>query len=255
MRNWAMNEKQLVINGAFNDVIHHRLYFGTNGVSTSLIESADFPVFANGVGQQEKNISTGAIVTLTDAESSMRGKNGTIPKGDSFVITAIGIHIALSNIQATTPFEDDSVTSIDVTPITRVSPYPLLEALKSQCTFELYRNSDELLERGNIDEYPAQFGAQGFAGGSGAAVPALAGGAQDAYTVNPSQWIQTNGMMFRSLTVFQVLEELDQFYGIFKVNRPIDLADTLLVGHIDFYLVGRATTKYEARQYVANFAA
>lgn len=254
MRNWSMAKEQKVITGSWNDVIHHRLYFGTNGGGASVISAGEYQVFANGVGQQEKNLSTGAVITLTDAESSMRGKNGTIPKGESFVICSIGVGITLSNVQATTPFEDDSVTSIDVTPVNRVSPIPLLQTLMEQCTFELWRNSNELLERGNIDEYPTEFGLTGFGGGASASVPALAGGNQNAYTVSPFQVVQANGMRTRMLTVYQVLTELDQFYGILKVNREIDLASTLLVGHIDFYLIGKAVTKYEAPQYVAQFA-
>ena len=254
MRNWSMQKSQQVIQGSFNDVIHHRHYFGTSGVGASVISAGEYQVFANGVGQQEKNISTGAVVTLTDAESSMRGKNGTIPKGDSFVIVSIGIGVSVSNVQATTPFEDDTVTSINVTPVFQVNPIPLVQTIMEQCTFELWRNSNELLERGNIDEYPTEFGFTGFAGGSGASVPALAGGNQNAYTLNPSVLLQANGMKTRLLTVYQVLTELDQFYGILKVNREIDLASTKLTGCIDYYLIGKAVTKYEADQYVANFA-
>lgn len=253
MRNWSMAQEQVAIQGSWNDVIHHRHYFGTAGNGASVISAGEYQIFANGVGQQEKNLSTGAIVTLTDAESSMRGKNGTIPKGDSFVIVSIGVGITLSNIQATTPFEDDSVTSIDVTPVVRSSPIPLLQTLMEQCTFELWRNSNELLERGNIDEYPTEFGYTGFGGGSAASVPALAGGAQNAYTVDPQTLIQSNGMKTRMLTVYQVLTELDQFYGVLKVNREIDLASTKLSGCIDYYLIGKAVTKYEAPQYVAKF--
>jgi hypothetical protein len=253
MRNWAMDSEMVKIQGQYNDVLHHRLYFGTNGSGASVIEKGDYRLFSNGVGQTEKNISTGSDVTLTEADSSMNGQNGTIPNGEAFVIVAIGVHLEIANVQATTPFTDDSVASIDVTPVYRVSPLPLQQAIKTQCTFELWRNQDERLERGNIDEYPCAFGSQGFAGGAGASVPALAGGAQNAYTVNPTQLIETNGMQFRSLTVFQVLQSLDQFYGVFKVLREIDLADTLLCGQLDFYLVGKAMTQYEANQYVANF--
>ena len=236
MRNWSMQERQVLIDRAWNDVIHHRKYFGTAGVGASVIEAGDYQLFSNGVGQDEANISTGGVITLSDADSSMRGKNGTIPKGDNFVITSIGIHLGLSNQQATTPFEDNSVTSIDVTTNTLAdSPIPVVDAIKSQCVFELWRNSNELLERGNLDEYPAEFGNTGFAG------------------AGAGSFFQTNGMKTRSLTVYQVLEELDQFYGTLKVVKDIDLASTTYVGYLDFYLIGRAMTNYQAQEFVAQF--
>lgn len=253
MRNWSQDEGQLKIEGNYNDVLHHRLYFGRNDAGASLIAPTEFRLFTNGVGQEEKNISTGATVTLKECDSSQDGNGGTIPNGQAFVITAIGIHVSLSNVQAATPFADDSVQTIDATPVVRSSPIPLVEALYNQCTFELWKNSDIRLERGVINEYPCQFGLQGFAGGSGSAVPALAAGSQAAYAVNPTQLIQSNGMMTRPLTVFQVLESLDQFYGVFKANRGIDTEDMLLVGHIDFYLIGLLATKDYARQYFTIF--
>lgn len=243
MRNWSMSKEQVSIQGSWNDVLHHRLYFGTSGAGSSVITAGEYYLFSNGVGQQERNISTSGLVTLTDAESSMRGKNGTIPKGESFVIVAIGMNITVSSVQATTPFEDDSVTSINVTPITRANPIPLVQTIQQQSTFELWKNSNELLERGNFDEYPTEFGFMGFSGGNGAT----------SETSTDITLIGQNNAKFRTLTVYQVLTELDQFYGVFKVNREIDLDDTKLSGCIDFYLVGKAMTKYEAPQYVANF--
>lgn len=251
MRYGDFQEKVMGQVGSFNDVIHHRLYFGRADAGASLIEAKEYRVFTNGVGSQEKNISTDAIVTLSPADCSQDGRGGTIPNAQSFVIAAIGIQVSVSNVQATTPKTDDSVSTIDVTPIAQVNPIPLVEALYSQCTFELWKNASIRLERGVINEYPCQFGMQGFSGGSNA-VPALAGGVQSAYNGNVTV-IQTNGMMFRPLTVYQVLESLDEFYGVFEPRVGIDLADTLLTGHIDFYLVGLLAQDYEARQFVGQF--
>ena len=237
--------------GSFNDVIHHRLYFGRKDAGTSLIEAKEFRVFTNGVGSQEKNISTDAVVTLSPADCSQDGRGGTIPNAQSFVIAAIGIQVSISNIQATTPYTDDSVSTIDVTPIALANPAPLVDALTNQCTFELWKNASIRLERGVVAEYPTQFGLQGFSGGS-ANVPILAAGAQAAYNGNVTM-IQSNGAMFRPLTVYQVLESLDEFYGVFEPRVGINLASTFLTGHIDFYLVGLLAQDYEARQFVDQF--
>lgn len=261
MRNWSQEAGQLKLEGSFNDVMHHRLYFGRNDAGASLIEAKPYRLFTNGVGQKEENISTGAVVTLTEADSSQDGVGGTIPNGQAFVVTAIGIHCSVQTPQAATPFADDSVSTIDVTPNYRVSPVPLVEALYNQCTFELWKNSDIRLERGVVNEYPSQFGLQGFAGGGQstvagltADVPAGAGFAPGAaYGIDSTTVVQFNGMMFRALTVFQVLESLDQFYGIFHPQKQINTENTLLVGHIDFYLVGLLATKDVARQYMAVF--
>ncbi len=242
---------QLTQTGNFNDVLHHRVYFGTSGNGASVIASQEIRLFENGVGQSEKNISTGSVVTLKECDSSQDGKGGTIPNGQAFVCAAIGILVSVSNVQATTPFTDDAVTSIDVTPVYRGSGIPLVEALSQQCTFELWRNSDIRLEKGVINEYPCQFGLQGFAGGGQASVPVLgAGPAQAAYTNNHTGLIQTNGILFRPLTVYQVLEQLDQFYGVLMPQRQIDLAATKLTGHVDFYLVGLLANADTARQIV-----
>jgi hypothetical protein len=256
-----MENGDLSLAGSFNDVLHHRLYFGRADAGASVIGSKEFRVFENGVGQQEKNISTDAIVTLNPADSSQDGKGGTIPNAQSFVIAAIGIHVSVSSVQATTPKTDDSVDTVDVTPLYRVSPIPLVETIANQCTFELWKNANIRMERGVVNEYPCQFGLQGFSGGGQSTiagvtgdVPAAAGFTPGAaYGLDASTLIQTNGMMFRPLTVYQVLESLDQFYGVFEPRVAIDLALTLLTGHIDFYLVGLLADDYTARQFVANF--
>jgi hypothetical protein len=254
MRNWVSTREQKTLSGYANDVIHDRLYFGDNDGGTSVIQAKDYRIFINAVGETTQNISSGASVTQTEADTSLEGRGGTIPNGESFVITAIGINLKLSNVQATEPFTNNAVTSINITPVYRVSPAPLVEAIMSQCTFELYRNSDERLERGNVSEYPCEFGQNVAAGGGGASVPVLgAGPAQAAYTINPFQYIESGGMRFRTLTVYQVLETLDDFYGVFKANREIDLVSTLLCGCIDFYLVGRLHDEITREQFVAGF--
>lgn len=249
-----MTKQSSQVTGYWNDVIHDRLYFGDNDGGTSVIAPRDYRIFINEVGTQTKNISNNAVVTQTDADTSLEGVGGTIPNGEWFVISDIGINLNLSNTQATTPFTDDSITSINVTPLYRVSPMPLFQALMSQCTFEFYRNSNERLEKGNINEYPCAFGNTGFAGGAGATVPALSGGAQASYVANPTIYVDGAGSQFRRLTVFQELAQNDQFRGVFKVNREINLASTLLCGCIDFYLVGRAMTNDQHAQYVTEFA-
>lgn len=254
MRSWVSSANKYTLSGFANDVIHDRLYFGDNGGGASTINANDKRVFVNPVGEQTVNISTGGAVLQTEAETSLEGRGGTIPNGEAFVITSIGINIKQCNWQATTPFTSNSVTSINITPIARVNPQPLMDALLAMCTFELYRNSDQRLERGNIVEYPCPFGQFVAAGGAGASVPALAGGAQNAYVANPSFYAESGGSQgFRELTVYNVLQALDDFYGVFKVNREIALASTLLCGYIDFYLVGRLAFQYEADQYTAQF--
>jgi hypothetical protein len=255
MRVWQSTKEKLEISGYANDIIHDRLTFGDNDGGTSTIQAKDFRVFINAVGENTTNISSGAAITQTEADTSLEGRGGTIPNGEAFVITAIGINLHLSNIQATQPFTNNADTSINVTPLYRVSPLPLHDAIMSLSTFELYRNSDERLERGNICEYPCEFGNFVAAGGAGASVPAVTTGPlQAAYTVNPLQYIESGGQRFRTLSVYQVLQSLDDFYGVFKVNREIALSATLLCGYIDFYLVGRLATQYGADQFVAQFA-
>lgn len=253
MRYGSYKQGSLSLSGGFNDVMHHRLRFGRSDAGASLIEAKEFRVFENGVGQQEKNISTGATVTLTPADSSQDGRGGTIPNAQAFVIAAIGIMVRVNSVQPTTPWTDDSVATVDVTPIEAPSPIPLVDAIASNCTFELWKNASIRLERGTLIEYPAQFSLQAAIGGAQASVPALAGGNQNAYTVASQQVIQSNGMVFRPLTVLQVLESLDEFYGVFEPRVNIDLASTKLAGYIDFYLVGLLTTDDTARQLVSQF--
>lgn len=257
MRNWESTKNQASISGFANDVIHDRLTFGDNDGGASTITASDKRVFVNAVGETTQNISTNAAILQTEADTSLEGRGGTIPNGEAFVICSIGINIKLCNWQATQPFTNNADTSINITPVARVTPQPLLDALLSQCTFELYRNSDQRLERGNIVEYPCPFGQFVAAGGSGASVPAVTPGpVQAAYTVSPFQYVESGGFSgFRDLTVYQTLQALDDFYGVFKVNREIALSSTLLCGYIDFYLVGRLATQYQAEQFVAQFGA
>lgn len=253
MQNYTMTKGINTISGYWNDVIHDRLTFGTVGGGTSIIQPKEYRIFVAEVGTNTQNISTLAAFTQTEASTSLEGEGGTIPNGEWFVISAIGINIHISNVQATTPHEDNTVTSINVTPLFRVSPIPLFDSLMSECTFELYRNANQQLERGGIPEYPCNFGNNGFAGGSGASVPALAGGAQNAYTINPTIYINGAGERERPLTVFHELKQNDQFRGVFKVATQINLASTLLVGWVDFYLIGRAQTEDEHNIWRANF--
>lgn len=254
MRDFNMTKNVFQVSGYWNDVIHDRLTFGTNSGVASVIQPKEYRIFIAEVGTDVQNISTTATITQTEADTSLEGVGGTIPNGEWFVIKAIGINVHLSNVQATSPREDNTITEIDVTPLYRVNPVPLFDALMSQCTFEFYRNSNERLERGNISEYPCNFGNNGFAGGSGASVPALAGGNQNAYTVNPTIYINGAGVQERNLTVYHELKQNDQFRGIFKVATQINLAATLLVGWVDFYLIGRAMTNDEHNTYVQQFA-
>ena len=255
MRNLSYAQGQMITKGYWNDIIHDRLYFGDNDGGASVINASEYRVFIAEVGSNTQNISTGAAVTQTEADTSLEGQGGTIPSGEWFVINSVGINIRLSNWQATEPFTNNAVTSINVTPIARVTPIPLYDAMIEQCTFELYRNTNDLLEKGNIGEYPCEFGVNGFTGGTGASVPALSGGAQAAYTQNPTVVINGEGTRFRELAVYQELKSLDQFRGVLKVNRQINLASTLLCGRIDFYLVGRAMSDQSHTQFVQTMAA
>lgn len=253
MRNMRAESK--ITTGAFNDIIRYRKYFGAIGAGTaSILRATEFNLFTMGSGQVDKNMSTGADVTLLDCDTSLFGNQGIIPNAERFTLYGIGIDIHLSNWEATTPFTDDAVTSIDGTPLnSKANPYPLVDFLRSQCTFELWRNSTELLEQGNVADYPCGLSVAGFAGGSQATVPVLGvGPAQATYDQNAMVYAQ-NGMAFRKLTVYQVLDSLDQFYGKFKVNREMVLTGTKLCGYIDFLLVGRADVKRTSGQIVENF--
>lgn len=254
MRNMITAPK--VTSGAFNDIIRFRKYFGTvDGAATSIIRATEFNLFTMGQGQVDKNVSTNSDVTLLDCDTSLFGNQGIIPNSEKFTVFGIGVDIHLSNWETTTPFTDDSVTSINGTPLnTGSNPYPLVDFIRSQTTFELWRNSTELLEQGNIADYPCALSTAGFAGGNQAAVPVLgAGPAQAAYTQNAMVYAQ-NGMAFRRLTVYQVLDSLDQFYGKWKVCREIVLTGTKLCGYVDFLLVGRAEVNRASSQFVQPFA-
>jgi hypothetical protein len=262
MRYGSYKENILSLIGNFNDVIHHRLVYGRNDAGASKIVSKEYKLFSNGVGATEKNISTGADYTLTPADSSQDGKGGSIPNAQSFIIGAIGIKVWSSNVHATVARTDDSVDTIDVAPRYGASTVPLVDALTHQCTFELWKNASIRLERGVLDEYPCQFGFQGAMGGGQANVPAVTDGGdtpiQAAYALNHTGFLQTNGMMFRPLSVLQVLESLDEFYGVFEPRIDIDLAanegaPTLFNGHIDFYLVGMLAQEDKARQLVDSY--
>lgn len=240
--------------GYFNDIIRCRKYFGTdNAVNASVIQSKDYLLFRIGQGEVDKNMSTNEDVTLLDCDSSLFGNQGIIPNAESFTVYGIGIDIHLANFAPTTPFEGDSVTDINVVPQKNVNPYPLVDAIRSQSTFELWRNSTELLEQGNLADYPCGLSMTGFAGGTNAVVPVLgAGPAQATYNQDGMVYVQ-NGLAFRPLTVYQTLGSLDQFYGKLKVCRTITLTTTSIVGYIDFLLVGRASVNRAAKQLVSNF--
>lgn len=239
--------------GFFNDVIRCRKYFGTDdAVAASVIQAKDYLLFRIGQGEIDKNMSTNEDVTLLDCDSSLFGNQGIIPNAESFTVYGIGVDIHLSNYAPSTPFEGDSVTDISIVPQKNVNPYPLVDTLRSQSTFELWRNSTELLEQGNLADYPCGLSITGFAGGTNAVVPALAGGVQDTYDQDGMVFVQ-NGLAFRPLTVYQNLASLDQFYGKLKVCRQITLTTTQLVGYIDFLLVGRASVNRTAKQLTTNF--
>lgn len=254
MRTLGNDKQQVKVLGSFNDIIHHRLYFGASDGTASVIAAAEYRIWANGVGQTENNISTGAAITLKECDTTLSGENGIIPNGENFIVTNIGIKLQVFNQLATTPFTGNAVNTVNVTPIVKPSPIPFIENFMAFSTFELYRNSDERLERGTLCEYPTPFGSQAVAGGGAATVPALSGGAQASYAVNPTIMNGSNGIMWRELSVYHIFQQLDQFYGILKVHRAIDLASTQLSGWIDFYLAGKATTNYETEQIVARFS-
>lgn len=240
------------IKGRGNDVIHDRHYWGDNAGGSSIIAANENRIFVAPVGTGDVNISTGAAVTKKEADTSLEGQGGSIPNGESFVIYAVGVNVKCSNIQATTPFTNNAVTSINVTPLYRVSPLPLIDAIMSQGILEIYRNANQLIERGNFPEYPCEFGQNVMAGGGSASVPALAGGNQNAYVVSPLHYIESAGFQFRALPVYNVLRALDEFYGIAQFSRAIDLASTLLCGYIDYYLVGQVNLDFTAPQAYAN---
>lgn len=246
-----------ILQSNYNDIIRFRKYFGDNDTDvTSIIPATEFFLFKQGVGETDKNISTGAVVTLKEPDCSLFGQQGIIPNAESFTIMAIGVDLHLANVQGTTVFTDDSVTSIDVTPVSVVNPYPLFDAIRSQATFELWRNSTELLEQGNLADYPSGLSMNGWSGES-EVVPAItqgiSAGLQVTYTRNAVSVMQ-NGNGFRKLTVWQELASLDQFFGKLKFARQIDLANTALCGYIDVLLVGQANVDRKSNQFIQQFS-
>jgi hypothetical protein len=234
---------------AANDILRDRRYFGDidTGV-TSVLSTEETQLFMAGQGQKVANLSTGAEVTMKKCDTSLYN-NGTIPNAQKFTVTAIGIDIHLSNQSATTPFTDDTVTSIDVSPLKVDNPYPLVDNIRSQGVFSLYKNATIFVEQGNVSDYPcglynSGWGSDGSNAGhaDGAAVPATTG-----------FLVAQNGMSFRPLSVWHVLEELDQFNGRFEMCRPLVLTGTGLAGYIDFLLVGQADVDYKGQSIVQNF--
>ena len=247
-----LDSRDVVQRQAYNDIVRYRKYYGTQGNGASVISATQFYLFKNSVGDFDKNISTGSTVTLKKSDCSLFGQGGVIPNAESFTITHIGADIRVYNVQATTAFTDDSVTSINITPVTVVNPAPLFENLRTQCVFELWRNSTDLLESGNLEDYPCGLQVNGFSGES-TVVPAItqgtAAGLQVTYTKNGVSMLQ-NGNMWRELSVHQKLDALDQFYGTLNFSREINLASTLLCGHIDILLRGWAEIDYKGQQFV-----
>lgn len=253
MRNMAVQTQ--VIKSAYNDIMRYRLYFGAANPASASVWATD-PINIFGKGQQSiiKNATTGADVTLRECDTSLFNDNGIIPKAQNFQIMAIGIDIHMANVQANVPYEDDTITQIDVNPVQTVNPYPLVDAIRSQGSFSLYRNSTEFLEQGNVADYPCGLYSSGWGSDGSADVPALgpAASTQAAYSVNGFIYAQ-NGMAFRPLTVWHVLDELDQFHGRFSMCRPLLLTGTGLVGYIDFLLLGQANVDRTSKQMVQNF--
>lgn len=248
-----MAVQKQVVKSAYNDIMRYRLYFGSANPATASVWTTD-PITIFGKGQQSiiKNATTGADVTLRECDTSLFNDNGIIPKAQNFQIMAIGIDIHLANVQANVPYEDDTITQIDVNPVQVVNPYPLVDAIRTQGSFSLYRNSTEFLEQGNVADYPAGLYNSGWGSDGSADVTATSGGDQTAYTVN-GFIVAQNGMAFRPLTVWHVLDELDQFHGRFTMCRPLLLTGSGLVGYIDFLLLGQANVDRTSQQLVQNF--
>jgi len=231
---------------SYNDIIRYRKYFGTQGGGTSTIPATTFFLFKQGEGETDQNISTGSGVRLTQADTSLFGQQGQIPNAENFTISHIGIDLRTANVQATTEFTDNSITSVNITPVSVVNSYPLFNYIRTQCVFELWRNSTELLEQGNIEDYPCGLFVDGFTATT-TAVPAVAGGAQATYTPNGVTVLQ-NGNRWRELAAWQVLAALDQFFGKLIFQKEIALSSTLLCGHIDVLMRGKATVDRKSKQ-------
>jgi hypothetical protein len=230
-----------------NDIIRDRRYFGDiNTATASVWDTEEVQLFMAGQGQKVANLTTGAQVTMKKCDTSLYN-NGTIPNAQSFTVLAIGIDIHLASQSATTPFTDDTVTAIDVSPLAVDNPFPLIDAVRSQGVFSLYKNATIFLEQGNVSDYPCGLYNAGWGSNGQAAVAAAAA----AYTVNGFIFAQ-NGMNFRELTVAYTLDELDQFNGRFEMSRPLTLTGTGLAGYIDFLLVGQADVNYKGSALVRN---
>lgn len=256
MRNMSVKD-QIIVSHA-NDIIRHRVYFGDNDpLVASVWGTGELQLFNAGQGDVVKNVTTGADVTMQKCDTSLFSSQGLIPKAQRFTVMAIGVDVHLSSIQANVPFSDDAVSQIDVNPVQVVNPYPLVEAVRSQGVFSLYRNATEFLEEGNVADYPCGLYQSGWGSDGSADVPAVtqgvAAGLQAAYSINGFLLAQ-NGMAFRPLSVWYELTELDQFHGRFEMQRPLLLTGSGLVGYVDFLLVGQADTDRKSRQQVQIFS-
>lgn len=246
--------KDQVIVSYANDIIRHRAYFGDNDPLVASVWNTDeIALFNAGQNDVVKNITTGADVTMRKCDTSLFSSQGLIPKAQKFTIMAIGIDVHLANVQANVPYSDDAITQIDVNPVQTLNPYPLVDAIRSQGVFSLYRNATEFLEEGNVADYPCGLYNSGWGSDGSADVPAVtAGPLQAAYSQNGFILAQ-NGMTFRPLSVWYELTELDQFHGRFEIMRPLLLTGTGLVGYVDFLLVGQADTNRKSSLQVQQF--
>lgn len=251
MRNMSIKD-QVIVSKA-NDIIRHRTYFGdADPLVASVWNTDEIQIFNLGQGEVSKNVTTGADVTMRKCDTSLFSNNGLIPKAQSFLVMAIGIDIHLANVAPNVPYSDDAVTQIDINPVQGVNPYPLVDQVRSQGVFSLYRNATEFLEEGNVADYPCGLYNSGWGSDGSADVPALAAGAQAAYSVG-GFIVAQNGMNFRPLTAWYLLTELDQFHGRFEMQRPLLLTGSGLVGYIDFLLVGQANVDRKSQQMVQTW--
>lgn len=236
-----------------NDIIRDRRYFGdVNTGTASVWTTTEVLLFMAGQGEKVANLTTGLQVTMRKCDTSLY-QNGLIPNAQSFTVLAIGIDIHLANKEATTPFSDDTITNINVRPLNCDNPYPLVDNIRSQGVFSLYRNATDFLERSNVADYPCGLYNSGYGSDGQVTVPAAAGFTPgSAYTVNGFIMAQ-NGMSFRPLTVWHVLDELDQFNAQFEMCRQLTLTGSAIVGYIDFLLVGQADMNQNRKAYVQNF--
>lgn len=238
---------------AYNDIMRYRVYFGdANPATASILTTDEVTVFNKGQGSVVKNISTGADVTLRKCDTSLFNDNGIIPNAQRFTIMAMGIDIHLANVAPNVPYSDDTITQIDLNPVQTVNPYPIVDYIRSQGVFTLWRNSTEFLEEGNIADYPCGLYSSGWGSDGSAEVAEVLGGDQAAYNVNGFILAQ-NGIAFRPLTVWHVLDELDQFHGRFQLQRPALLTGTGIVGYIDFLLLGQADVDRTSNNLVQSF--